>query len=1132
MRVSRVEIFGFKSFMEKLVLPLDTGVTGVVGPNGCGKSNIVDAIRWVLGETRAKSLRGGTLEDVIFNGTDKLKPLGLAEVSLVLRADDENFFGDLVSQNLEADNLLKQLDVIEEKSDEVEQKANEVKQKTDEVSQEEVEDISDKETQDASRKPKFEVIDGSKGGSQQENEEEEGKLTDNQGSSVTPESARLLNRMSWLKSANEIQVTRRLYRSGESEFFINKVVCRLKDIKELFRAVGLGARAYTIVAQGEIGRIVTAKGDERRKILEEAAGVQGFREKIAVAERRLKDTSVNISRIDDIVTEVERQVRSLKRQANRAKNRANLKASIKELEEQIYYEQCLDIKQKIKSLNEEKENLRAEIEEKKQNLVDVQNGDQELKVELDELEKSSNELRQEVSVIRDKLNQKQINKATVKSKLSNIETFIESNLSAIENSTNRISSYKEKLVPISDELEKFTVKIKDKKSDISNVDTNTYQDVKEKQGELITFEDALHKKRKQKQTERETLVHIEAELRVIEKQIKSILLKSGAIDNSSKNQNDNANISVLSDKINVDEKYARALQAVIGDLASFQIVDNPHSAGNSYLTAYKEKRTKQVSGFVGKGLQNKNEIHNQNLDGLECKSILDLVNINDEVKPLISHILKSTYVVQELNVLVNYLENNIEKLRDSNPDIKFVTLDGEVLTINTFAPYQESSGLIELKSRKSVLDDNLLEQKRIISALDAELNELEQKVQAGKHALNSARDRHEEAQKTLRLHEHQLAMLEGEFRGQEKAKASMLNNIEYAEKEIANFQSKLKTYEVEKESVAIKLKEIENDTEDEKLRKDLEVANSTFSDIEKSRTSKREELIRITNMIESRRRALEGVQHKLSDINVKSERFNVELKYLFESVESSENKGLKDIINDVSSDSMSRLSKDELHAAKQELQQIKNRINREGEVDSSSIERLEEEETRLNDLIAQRDDLNSAKQTLSSTISKLREISTERFVKTYEAVGSNFSKLIPRLFGGGKGELNLSDPKNPLESELLISVRPPGKKLKSLELLSGGEKAICATGLIFAMFLERPSPLCILDEVDAPLDDANVGRFLNAVKEMSERTQFIMVTHNKQSMSVADNLVGVTMQQPGASKVLQVSLNEAYQHVA
>lgn len=1106
MRVSRVEIFGFKSFMEKLILPLDSGVTGVVGPNGCGKSNIVDAIRWVLGETRAKSLRGGTLEDVIFNGTDKLKPLGLAEVSLVLRADDENFFGDLVSQNLEADNLLKEISESVDSSNELEEESSE-------------------EREEEPQKHKFEVIDGNKGQTEEEDSDQEASLTDSQGSSVTPESARLLNRMSWLKSANEIQVTRRLYRSGESEFFINKVVCRLKDIKELFRAVGLGARAYTIVAQGEIGRIVTAKGEERRKILEEAAGVQGFREKIAVAERRLKDTSVNISRIDDIITEVERQVRSLKRQANRAKNRASLKASVRELEEQIYYEQCLEIKQQIRSINESKENLRAEIEEKKQSLVEVKNGDQELKLELDELEKSSNELRAEVSAIRDKLNQKQINKATIKSKLSNIETFIESNLSAIENSNNRIASYKEKLAPISEELEKLGAKINDKKDDISKVNTDTYQEVKERQSELVGFEDALHKSRKEKQIEREKLVHIEAELRVIEKQIKSILLKSGAIDN-------NSNVEVLSDKISVDEKYARALQAVIGDLASFQLVDNPHSTGSSYIADYKEKRAKEVSGFVGKGFQGSEPYNNLDLAQLASKSILDLVVVSSDVKPAITQILKYTYVVEELSSLVSYLDTNIEKLKSSNPDIRFVTLEGEVVTLNTFAPYQEASGLIELKSRKTVLDSNLEEQKEKLNNVDNQLENLEQKVKLGKEVLNQSREKHEEAQKTLRLHEHQLAMLEGEARGQEKTKSSMLNNIEYAEKEIANFHSKLKSYEVEKENVARQLLEIEKDNEDEKLSKDLEAANATFSGIEKSRSVKRDELIRITNMIESRRRALEETQQKLSDLNVKSERYSVELKYLFESVESSENEDLKEIIEEVSADSLSRLSKDELTAAKDELQQIRNRINREGEVDSSSIERLEEEEARLNDLVTQRDDLNSAKQTLSSTILKLREISTERFIKTYEAVSANFSKLIPRLFGGGKGELSLSEPDNPLESELLITVRPPGKKLKSLELLSGGEKAICATGLIFAMFLERPSPLCILDEVDAPLDDANVGRFLSAVKEMSEKTQFIMVTHNKQSMSVADNLVGVTMQQPGASKVLQVSLNEAYQHVA
>jgi chromosome segregation protein len=211
---------------------------------------------------------------------------------------------------------------------------------------------------------------------------------------------------------------------------------------------------------------------------------------------------------------------------------------------------------------------------------------------------------------------------------------------------------------------------------------------------------------------------------------------------------------------------------------------------------------------------------------------------------------------------------------------------------------------------------------------------------------------------------------------------------------------------------------------------------------------------------------------------------------------------------------------------------LKQRIIREGEVDPTSVERYEEENKRLEDLSRQKEDLNNAAGILKKTISRLTETSEQRFMQTFEAVRHNFSRLAPRLFGGGKAELTLTDPSKPLDSGVEILARPPGKKPKSIDLLSGGEKALCATALIFAMFLERPSPLCVLDEVDAPLDEANLVRFLTLIKEMSLKTQFLMITHNKESMSMADNLVGVTMQEPGASKVITVSLQEAVSQVA
>ena len=353
MQVVRLEIFGFKSFMDRLVLPLDQGLTGVVGPNGCGKSNIVDAVRWVLGESRATRIRGSTLEDVIFNGTEKVRPLGLAEVTVTLRASSDNFFEDILSEQshsseFELSTAMSEVDsalAVHKASQSDSDSSGDEKPKADVQSDNEVSDaITDK------GRPRLRVIDGRLGdadsraadvegaGSREDDAVEQPGL-DNQTSEqtkgstavkaqVNPAETSLTQRFAWLGSTNEVQVTRRYYRSGESEYYINRVPCRLKDISELFNAVGLGPRAFTIVAQDQVSRIVTAKPEQRRLILEEAAGVQGFRDKIGAANRRLSETATNVSRLDDIIREVQRQVSSLKRQAAKARNREALRTQI------------------------------------------------------------------------------------------------------------------------------------------------------------------------------------------------------------------------------------------------------------------------------------------------------------------------------------------------------------------------------------------------------------------------------------------------------------------------------------------------------------------------------------------------------------------------------------------------------------------------------------------------------------------------------------------------------------------------------------------------------------------------------------------------------------------------------------
>ena len=492
MRVSRIEIFGFKSFMDRTVLSLGGGLTGVVGPNGCGKSNIVDAVRWVLGETRAKSLRGANFEDVIFNGTDKLRPLGLAEVTLTVKAKSESFFDEMLPSllNDEVAESLANIDEAQKELDKVIPLEKEVNLKNEALKDE----VNDNSTPRLSvvvdnTKPKDEV----KKEEQKENEETvkivqdlDTELEDvmkEAGAHVSPDlnnnvennnvtnvsleenqkdcenanenngekeslkenakdnSMALLSRFSWLKATREVQVTRRLYRSGESEYFINRVPCRLKDLKELFRAIGIGARAYTIVAQNEVTRIITAKPEERRQMLEEAAGVLGFRDKIVSANKKLEETLVNVSRLDDIIKEVSRNVNSLKRQSQRAIDRQGLEDRLREVDF-ILYKDSYANNCKIKAqLDSQKAGLKEE-EVVSKNGVDVVKIEEEaLRLSMLELDSEGEQYRIKIDSIKEELNRRERKLIELRSKLK--ERYVRKESLELENK--RLNERKEML---------------------------------------------------------------------------------------------------------------------------------------------------------------------------------------------------------------------------------------------------------------------------------------------------------------------------------------------------------------------------------------------------------------------------------------------------------------------------------------------------------------------------------------------------------------------------------------------------------------------------------------------------------------------------------------------------------------
>ena len=429
-----------------------------------------------------------------------------------------------------------------------------------------------------------------------------------------------------------------------------------------------------------------------------------------------------------------------------------------------------------------------------------------------------------------------------------------------------------------------------------------------------------------------------------------------------------------------------------------------------------------------------------------------------------------------------------------------------------------------------MLKDGCLAQETKETQIAGEKEVLSAKMIELEHLLADSRKQDQITQAKAR----ELGNALGEVHGRLKAEQERLNQIEHdvltVTSQISDASRRGQEYAVEEANVEAEVAAAQPEQEVE-LQQEAAQLGERYRQLDETRKQGRDRLGECAESVQRARAELDHLRERLSGLQLEKQKLELERENLRERIETEYGCEVYAELQGCDQQSASILP-DERARRHEEVSRLKARVLREGDVDPESIQRLEEEQSRLSNLVQQKKDLEEASLTLKRTIEKLTETSLRRFTETFEAVRANFSKLVPRLFGGGRGSLELTDLANPLESGLEIIARPPGKKLRSIELLSGGEKALCAAALIFAMFLERSSPLCILDEVDAPLDDASLMRFLGLVKELSAKTQFIVITHNKQSMGVCDNLIGVTMEEPGASKVLSVSLQEACSRVA
>lgn len=977
MRVTRLEIFGFKSFVERFVLNFDVNAIGIVGPNGCGKSNIVDSLRWVLGETQAKQLRGNLFDDLIFNGSESRRPLGMAEVSITIRPNDG--WAQLAKAQSEQNNLL----TIEKSNDD------------DSIQEIEIDEdlelsVSDEELKE-SEEPSDEAI----------------KLAEIKTASSIAD-------IPGVFEAAEIELTRRLYRSGESEFFINKTACRLKDLIEIYRLIGLGARGLSIVQQGQVGQIISKKPLERRQILEEAAGISGFRTRIDTAEKKLEKTSENMARLQDIILEIEKQLKVLRKQAKRAKNRQELKEKLKTAEVDQYLYKSAQIYQKLSQGKDEQGTLSNKVQEGKSDLEVILASEEKLRSELAEVDVRLSDVRAKKDALSARLIDEREKDSELKlrqAELSNELRLIKESLSELREDVGKREIKEAQIISSTSDLE---ISLNSLASGLDPL----YRELEEI-SKNSTFSKASDPKA-QSAIFKATLENIEKQLSPLAKEVKKLIEKV-------RSELSSGSDLVAKDSLESCQKFLESLTA------SFSNIDKE---------LFSLRRERELRDEIS-------SIHNQKV-GVESELNFERNNL-DVVK-------------NELSFLSKKLSNTEE--REKNLLVEFKGVTSQISSKSPEEEKEEEVQRYQISKEFEALQEEEARITREKNQVQLKYQEVSTRLDKIKKEISILSEREAEKRLFVERCDIELEMIERETR------------------------KSLKSLMTQSSSFYL-------DEDDGVMLNAIESINNKFGDTENFESS---------------------INDENSDI-VEETKKEEEISLLLPAKEQ--------ILLASTDDNLESLVRN----AEQLCNSLRRKLEREGEVDPQSITLCEQEEKRLDSMQKQYSDLSQAKDILTATVKRLREVSKDRFTETFKNVSEKFAELVPRLFGGGAGALTLTNVDDPLNSGVDISVKPPGKKLRNLELMSGGEKALSAAALLVAMFLNKPSPICVLDEVDAPLDDANLSRFLDVIGEISKTTQFLVITHNKQTMAFADRLIGITMQEPGVSTPLSVSLEQAEQTI-
>lgn len=1055
MYLKELNLFGFKSFPEKISLKFDSGITAVVGPNGCGKSNIFDAIKWALGEQSPKSLRGAKMEDIIFNGTENHPALNYAEVSL-------NF----------------------------------------------------------SNEDKYLPI-----------------------------------------NYNEVLISRRLYRSGESQYFINKSPVRLKDIQNLFLGTGIGESTYSFVEQGKIEALLSYKPEDKRLIFDEASGIVKYKERKKETLRRLGEADDNIVRLDDILAEVERQIRYLDRQAAKAENYKKTREELIEIEKSI-------AAKKGKKLDSEIEVLTSELELQNKEEKEISNQLSEFNADLSRTNNEQDSFRLEL----DQLNTLTISaQAQIRTHESNIDFSLQ-RIKDLEERSRQIVLSEQNLgqklkvqLQRQDEeaarwevIEKESKKIEEELEKLSLKKEETLRQIKQAQKEEKEAKEKILNLEGQKAQVNNLGVELQAQISTLVSRKKRLVLDKGKLDNLlsenlEKFEKAEANYSdVLSKLTQLQEKKQslafkeKALTAEIENLQSeLSAQEREHLELNASFQFLKDFRIKyetfsrrenitvifdQDPGNINKlvaSLKNTELIRDGNIfkAKVEAKVIAfeenQLAEKINGLKTKISETERRIQGLQEekqsLGGRLSSEDSLIERYKNSLNQAKQDKDSAE----RELKRLKEEHELVEEETKSTLSEiENLQRQKE---ETEKDLEEKTKELAGTNQFLFSLQENSESMEQVVREADLQSAQIKAQKDSLFKEKESINSKVEFFKEEIESIKANIEQLQKERDSSHNQSSLLREKIKS--LQEKIAEGNQKIQDSLTKREELREKEADLNKKVSGQRRQLEDLEQKLSGL--KQSIYDQKLK--IQSLEYEKEK-VKDYLKQVYSLDIELALLEQPEEPEKELiavkEKLQKKLNSLGEVNLVAIEELQELKERRDFLQGQRTDLVDSKENLKKAINKINRVSRQIFLETFESIEKEFKKNYKFLFGGGRARLILLDPQDILESGVEIEVQPPGKKLTNVSLLSGGEKALTAIALIFSIFTVKPSPLCVLDEIDAPLDDANVDRFNYMLGDFSRTAQFILITHNKKTMSNADVLYGVTMQQKGVSKLVSVKFAE------